>query len=324
MMKTMTKRFTGLSFCDEVAESTTSLSKTARVNNKKGFTLIEVIVVLVIMGILAAIIAPNFSGYIHKLHVKEIVRQAKLMDSELSVLVGRQYAEFGYMPSVSHGQVQVDGGNNDSLILPSTASATIDKKNYVMLNRVNGGGFNYCGGASGFTKPGGGSAAPFEYVTLANVQTGRNANPTALAALRQSAGLAEFYKATGIDLSGNAERTPGSGGNDSTNSEMERRWYAIQFYSRSDIASTPDDPPYLTTKYLHPDQCYFAFYEVKYEGTWYMVMHNAKYSGTSSASWVGSHAPLADPGKWNVYKNTEPASFAYDNNGGKPFGTISD
>jgi prepilin-type N-terminal cleavage/methylation domain-containing protein len=282
---------------------------------KRGFTLIEIIVVIAILGILAAMVAPTFSGYIHKLHVKEIVRQAKVMEDELYALTARQYAEFGYMPSVSHGQVSVDGGSNNSLILPSTASATVDPKNYVMLNRVNGGGFNYC---TGYGKN------PFEYVTLANVQTGRNANPTALAALRQSAGLTEFYKATGIDLSGNAERVPGSGGNDSANSEMERRWYALQFYSRSDIASTPDDPPYLTTKYLHPDQCYFAFYEVKYDGTWYLVMHNAKFPGTSSGAWVSPDVPLADPGKWNVYKNTIPNDFKYDNSGGKPFGVISD
>ncbi|MDR0851072.1 MAG: prepilin-type N-terminal cleavage/methylation domain-containing protein [Clostridiales Family XIII bacterium] len=285
----------------------------------RGFTLIEIIVVLAIIAILAAIVAPSFSGYIHKVQVKEIVRQARIMDDELSALVGLQYAEFGYMPSVSHQQVSKDGNSNSSKVL-GTGSEKVDEKNYVMLNRVNGGGFSYC---TGFNKPSGGSAAPFEYVTLANVQTGRGANPTATEALRHSAGLTEFYKQTGIDLSGSAERVPGSGGNNSGNSEMERRWYAMQFYSRSDIASQ-GSTPYLTTRYLHPDQCYFAFYEVKYEGTWYMVMHNAKYSGTSSVSWVGSHVPLADPGKWNVYKNSDPNNFAYDNNGGTPFGTIID
>jgi hypothetical protein len=32
----------------------------------------------------------------------------------------------------------------------------------------------------------------------------------------------------------------------------------------------------------------------------------------------------ADKGKWNVYKNSNPAGFQYDNTSGKPFGTISD
>ncbi|MDR0884856.1 MAG: prepilin-type N-terminal cleavage/methylation domain-containing protein, partial [Clostridiales Family XIII bacterium] len=69
-------------------------------DSKAGFTLIEVIVVIVIIGILASLATPNFIGYIHKLKVREIVRQAKLMDDELSALIAKQYAEIGYMPSV--------------------------------------------------------------------------------------------------------------------------------------------------------------------------------------------------------------------------------
>jgi prepilin-type N-terminal cleavage/methylation domain-containing protein len=310
---------------------------TLGVNNKKGFTLIEVIVVIVIMGILAAIVAPNFSGYIHKLHVKEIVRQAKAMNDELSVLVGRQYAEFGYMPSVCHSGFTVNG----SALALGSGSETVDQKNYVMLNRVNDGAFTYCNGylTPENTSPNAGGAYTFrvEYVTLANVQTGRvggSNTPSELAKLRQSAGLTEFYKQTGIDLSGNAERTPGSGGDNSGNSEMERRWYAIQFYSRSDIASEGSSP-YLTTKYLHPDQSYFGFFFVKYNDKWYMVMHDAKYpSGTWNhgdapgiySAWVGRNTPAKDKGKWNVYEAVDNTHFAYItlDAAGTPFGTISD
>jgi hypothetical protein len=103
---------------------------------------------------------------------------------------------------------------------------------------------------------------------------------------------------------------------------MERRWYALQFYPRSDIASQ-GSTPYLTTRYLHPDQSYFAFYGVKYNGTWYLVMHNAKLSSAGATSWVGDGV-AADPGKWNVYRNSDPADFKYDNTSGKPFGIVSD
>jgi hypothetical protein len=260
---------------------------------------------------MASIAAPNFSGYIHKLQVKEIVRQAKIMEDELAALTARQYAEFGFMPSVTSNGLNVNG----SALALGAGSEAVDPKNYVMLNRVNGGAYGYCSGYG---------VGAVEYVTLANVQTGRaggSNTPSELAKLRQSAGLTEFYKQTGIDLSGNAERTPGPSTNNG-NSEVERRWYALQFYPRSDIA-TGTTAPFLTTRYLHPDQSYFAFYEVKYNDTWYMVMHNAKYSSASATTWV-ANGVVADPGKWNVYKNSNPADFVYDNTSGKPFGVISD
>jgi hypothetical protein len=234
------------------------------------------------------------------------------MDDELSVLIGRQYAEFGYMPSVTSSGMNVNGS---ALVINNASAGAVDPKNYVMLNRVNGGAYGYCSGYG---------VGPFEYVTLANVQTGRaggSNTPSELAKLRQSAGLTEFYKATGVDLSGSAERVPGSGGDNSGNSEIERRWYAMQFYPRSDIA-TGTTSPFLTTRYLHPDQSYFAFYLVKYDGTWYMVMHNAKYSSASATTWV-ANGVAADLGKWNVYKNSNPTNFQYDNTNGQPFGTVT-
>lgn len=50
--------------------------------NKKGFTLIEIIVVLVIMGILIAIAVPSVLGYVNK--AKE---QRYLSDAEHIILV---------------------------------------------------------------------------------------------------------------------------------------------------------------------------------------------------------------------------------------------
>jgi hypothetical protein len=54
-----------------------------------------------------------------------------------------------------------------------------------------------------------------------------------------------------------------------------------------------------------------------------MVMHNAKYSSASATTWVANGVAI-DPGKWNVYRNSNPGAFAYDNSGGKPFGTVND
>lgn len=46
-------------------------------NNKKGFTLVEVIVVLVILAILAAILVPALTGYIDKANDKAAVTEAR-------------------------------------------------------------------------------------------------------------------------------------------------------------------------------------------------------------------------------------------------------
>ncbi|MEG1474427.1 MAG: type II secretion system protein [Longicatena sp.] len=45
--------------------------------NKKGFTLVEIIVVLVIMGILLAIAVPSVMGYVNKAHDQQYIAQAR-------------------------------------------------------------------------------------------------------------------------------------------------------------------------------------------------------------------------------------------------------
>lgn len=45
--------------------------------NKKGFTLVELIVVLVILAILAAIAIPTFNGYIKKAREKTVAAEAR-------------------------------------------------------------------------------------------------------------------------------------------------------------------------------------------------------------------------------------------------------
>lgn len=49
-----------------------------RVKNKKGFTLVELIVVLVILAILIALLVPTLTGYIDKANEKKVLAEAKL------------------------------------------------------------------------------------------------------------------------------------------------------------------------------------------------------------------------------------------------------
>lgn len=52
--------------------------KKLKENNKKGFTLVELIVVLVILAILAALLIPALTGYIDKARNKSIVAETRV------------------------------------------------------------------------------------------------------------------------------------------------------------------------------------------------------------------------------------------------------
>ena len=52
------------------------MTKTLK-NNKKGFTLTELIIVIVIIGILAAVLIPSLTGYIKKAKVSKGTQNAR-------------------------------------------------------------------------------------------------------------------------------------------------------------------------------------------------------------------------------------------------------
>lgn len=59
--------------------------------NRKGFTLVEVIVVLVILAILAAILVPTMTGYIDKANEKVVVSEARAVLMALQVEASDAY-----------------------------------------------------------------------------------------------------------------------------------------------------------------------------------------------------------------------------------------
>jgi len=63
--------------------------------NRKGFTLVEVIVVLVILAILAAILIPSMVGWIDKANQKTVVAEARAALLACQTLASESYGEDG-------------------------------------------------------------------------------------------------------------------------------------------------------------------------------------------------------------------------------------
>lgn len=105
------------------------LQRTMKMKNRKGFTLIELIVVIVIIGILAAILIPRLTGFTDKAEKTQAVVWAK----EVATAMDAYEAEHGdfttdkptisQLSGVSTGAIttlEADGG----LLVTYTKSAT--------------------------------------------------------------------------------------------------------------------------------------------------------------------------------------------------------
>lgn len=75
---------------------------------KKGFTLVEVIIVLVIIAILAAVLIPSLAGYIDKANQKVAVANARNFTMAAQTVFSEAYGEHGALKTTLTADEQKD------------------------------------------------------------------------------------------------------------------------------------------------------------------------------------------------------------------------
>lgn len=77
--------------------------KIRKMKNKKGFTLVELIVVLVILAILAALLIPAMTGYIDKANQEKVVAETRMIVMAVQTEASTYYGTKGSSGAITAG-----------------------------------------------------------------------------------------------------------------------------------------------------------------------------------------------------------------------------
>lgn len=110
-------------------------------NDKKGFTLVELIVVLVILAILAALLIPSLTGYIDKAKKKQIEAETRQVVMAAQTLVDEEYAVLPAGTSdVSYdNSVGATAAAGDGKVIPSEITTLAEVKGDITALTISGG-----------------------------------------------------------------------------------------------------------------------------------------------------------------------------------------
>lgn len=84
------------------------LSKIRALKEKKGFTLVELIVVLVILAILAALLVPALTGYIDRAKDKSVIAETRLVVMAAQTLADEAYGKEDVGATITAGSQTKD------------------------------------------------------------------------------------------------------------------------------------------------------------------------------------------------------------------------
>lgn len=96
-----------------------------KLKDKKGFTLVELIVVLVILAILAALLIPSLTGYIDKANKEKVVAETRMVAMAVQTELSEAYGQAGAGNKIEPGTWEA-GGTVDHIASIEALAEVVD------------------------------------------------------------------------------------------------------------------------------------------------------------------------------------------------------